>query len=411
MPSSVFYQLPERCTPTSPYLVYLSSAFQSCVPTSLAFLSTVLGVCSIISWLFAQAPQVYKNYRLQSTSGLSIYFLAVWLLGDLTNLLGALFTKQARWQVVVASYYVTVDILLCYQYFWYTYGRMWKMRRSSEQFEDIDAEDDRSGDVIVGISPPEGNSVSESTSSDTARKANTSPKPRDIQGPRRRSSSSSKEYSTPTHHTIIRSSQSSLPITSPKSLMFLSMICIVLANASPLRPEVITASQKDTPIEDAGRVLSWLSTVLYLGSRFPQIIKNHVRRSTAGLSSTLFIAAFCGNLFYSSSILTNPLAWNSYPPFGLHGWVGADGSDRSTWISLAAPFWLGAAGVLVMDATIDMQFLIYGEDLEQSQIIVRDREGRSKWRVVRGWMRGWIPSSPDKRTVDDGLDETRPLLQ
>src|SRR5271156_6462571 len=113
--------LPDHCTPTTSSLLHFSSYFHVCIPTPLAFISTALGCLSIVSWLFAQLPQIYKNYQLQSTAGLSIFFLVEWCLGDATNLLGALLTRQATWQVIVASYYVFVDVCLVSQYFWYTY--------------------------------------------------------------------------------------------------------------------------------------------------------------------------------------------------------------------------------------------------------------------------------------------------
>lgn len=150
-----------------------------------------------------------------------------------------------------------------------------------------------------------------------------------------------------------------------------------------------------TSAETAGRILSWLSTLLYLGSRLPQLLKNHARRSTAGLSPTLFIAAFFGNFFYSSSLLTNPCAWNDFPAYGGGGWVGDDGSGRLEWVGRAAPFWLGAAGVLALDAAVGVQFIMFGEEKE---IVVRER-GRGRWRRVSGWMRGWVPSVSPSRKV------------
>ena len=53
---------------------------------------------------------------------------------------------------------------------------------------------------------------------------------------------------------------------------------------------------------------------------------------------------------------------------------------------------------------------MFGEgDLEKS-VLTRDREGRSRWRKVHGWMRGWVPSPspPASGDVDEG--EERRLL-
>ncbi|EUC30439.1 hypothetical protein COCVIDRAFT_84482, partial [Bipolaris victoriae FI3] len=111
--------LPPSCEPANAFLYHLSATFHTCIPTNLALISTLLGTCSIVSWLFAQLPQIYKNHKLKSTSGLSAFFLTEWLLGDLTNLLGCLFTGQASWQIIIAAYYVFVDCCLCGQWVWY----------------------------------------------------------------------------------------------------------------------------------------------------------------------------------------------------------------------------------------------------------------------------------------------------
>lgn len=160
---------------------------------------------------------------------------------------------------------------------------------------------------------------------------------------------------------------------------------------------------------------------MYLGSRLPQIYKNHMRRSTSGLSATLFIAAFFGNLFYSSSLLTNPCAWYDFDSYGGGGWAGPDGSNRVEWIGRAIPFFLGAAGVLFMDAMVGAQFLYFGDGGAGSVVgpvvvIEGDRvEGKKgKWRRVSGWMRGWMPSgtfvatrpgTPDVREENEGEAE------
>jgi len=183
---------------------------------------------------------------------------------------------------------------------------------------------------------------------------------------------------------------------SPRTVIYLALLLSVTARASPLHPQPEFSTTSSTATETAGTIISWLSTLLYLGSRIPQLVKNHNRRSTEGLSAGLFIAAFFGNLFYSSSILTNPCAWETFQPYGGGGWVGAEGSDRLEWVSRAAPFWLGAAGVLFMDGAVGVQFLWFGDGSARAVpmvVVAEDDEGtRLKWRRVSGWMRGWVPS-------------------
>ena len=85
------------------------------------------------------------------------------------------------------------------------------------------------------------------------------------------------------------------------------------------------------------------------------------------------------------------------------------------WVKLAVPFWLGAAGVLALDGTVGVQFLIYGEgkDGPEGEEIGERREsrGRKRWRQMQGWMRGWVPSVSPSSGKDKGSEEERPLLE
>lgn len=50
-----------------------------------------------------------------------------------------------------------------------------------------------------------------------------------------------------------------------------------------------------------------------------------------------------------------------------------------------------------------VQFLMFGE--EAAVVRVKDERGRSRWRRVSGWMRGWVPSVSPDRGVKSGSDE------
>ena len=178
---------------------------------------------------------------------------------------------------------------------------------------------------------------------------------------------------------------------------------IAIVQASPLvkQPQAIDAAvtaAAPTTLENVGTLLSWTSTVLYLGSRLPQLLKNWRRKSTAGLSPHLFMAAFCGNLLYSSAMLTNPNGWYDFGPYGGGGWAGADGSDRAKWVTAALPFFLGAAGVLGLDASVGIQFLLYGDDAGKVLLVEEGEGSQSRWLKVSGWMRGWVPSFSEERS-------------
>jgi len=412
LPFRYDHKLPLHCTPTKDFLTRFSIYFGVCVPTPLALISTALGALSILSWLFAQMPQIYKNYQIKSTAGLSIFFLTEWLLGDLTNLLGALFTNQAGWQIVVASYYTFVDICLVVQFFWYTYIKP-KWTGTSLHSSQSSNRDDGDSDIFNALSPIN----TEFSDSPRHEMQQQSIQTENVKSP---SEDHAPQFSPVDYE--YRSMNSSQPdrkvfdwtaMASPRTVLAGAAASLATpGRAAPILLHLVSvqaqAQQETSTIALAGTILSWCSTLLYLGSRLPQLYKNWSRKSTAGLSPLLFFAAFMGNLFYSTSLLTNPNAWDDFGSYGGHGWAGADGSDRVDWVLRATPFFLGAAGVLFMDGMMGVQFLLYGER-EEELVKVRDVHGYSRWEKVNGWMRGWVPRMGSKSRIVD-LAESQRLL-
>jgi len=225
---------------------------------------------------------------------------------------------------------------------------------------------------------------------------------------------------------ILRLQDNPLPSPSPRTILFLTFMIALAsttgtANANPLTrldQKLDDLDLSSPAISVIGPLLSWLSMVLYVTSRVPQLLANARLRSTAGLSPQLFLAAFCGNFFYSTSLLFNPQAWHSYPAFGAHGWVGGDGSNRGEWISRTAPFFLGASLVLALDILVGIQFWMYAERAEEIVLVIEEEgqgAGKWKWQEVHGWMRGWRPNvsrvgTPVGSREGSAVDESRSLL-
>ncbi|KAF1835557.1 PQ-loop-domain-containing protein, partial [Decorospora gaudefroyi] len=426
--------IPATCEPANAFLYHLSATLHTCVPTNLALVSTLLGTCSIVSWLFAQLPQIYKNHKLKSTSGLSAFFLTEWLLGDVTNLLGCLFTGQASWQIIIAGYYVFVDCCLCAQWVWYEmlhHGRplrpIWGRWNSS-----ANGGSGTGGSAMHQVLDGMGIGSLAKTPSPLTDKKDEAPEssaqcvPRSSPKDAFRIPSFARQDTPPAgaspNPNVRRVATSSSPMPSPKTVLYITLLIAVLSNpsaATPISPfapglataRSLSASTTTTDVspstsEMAGKIFSWMSTFLYLGSRLPQLYMNQVRKSTAGLSPALFAAAFFGNLFYSTSLLTNPCAWYDFAPGQGSGWVGPKGSVRQDWVLRAAPFFLGAAGVLLMDAAVGLQFWYFGDAQPRGRsllprddevIITVDDHGKLvrkslHWRRVSGWMRGWAPA-------------------
>lgn len=111
-------------------------------------------------------------------------------------------------------------------------------------------------------------------------------------------------------------------------------------------PGTLHAWSPPTTERIIGRVSAWVCTTLYLTSRLPQIWKNFSRKSVEGLTMSLFICAFFGNLFYVASILTNPTMDEPAP-------------ISTEYISESIPYLLGSGGTLLFDVTIVAQSFIY----------------------------------------------------
>ena len=61
------------------------------------------------------------------------------------NLVGAMLTRQATWQIILEVYYVTANLTLVWQYVWYTHWRQCR-KESQQAYEVISGDDNCSAD-------------------------------------------------------------------------------------------------------------------------------------------------------------------------------------------------------------------------------------------------------------------------
>lgn len=148
----------------------------------------------------------------------------------------------------------------------------------------------------------------------------------------------------------------SVPINSVL-LFVMGTVCAVplLSSAGPVaaRPEVFQGrtllsvepgNKPFTRQEVVGFVIGSVSSVLYLLSRLPQIRTNFLRKSTEGISYSLFALVMLGNTLYGTSVLLkNPEVGQSEGSYLLHH----------------LPWLVGSLGVLLLDTVISVQFLLY----------------------------------------------------
>lgn len=101
------------------YNIPIALIFRQCLYSESDIASYILGWMSILMSMISLFPQMIKNHVFQSASGLSLHLFIIWMIGDVTNLLGCIFTHQLSTQIYLAIYYVCMDILILSQYCYY----------------------------------------------------------------------------------------------------------------------------------------------------------------------------------------------------------------------------------------------------------------------------------------------------
>lgn len=96
-----------------------------------------------------------------------------------------------------------------------------------------------------------------------------------------------------------------------------------------------------------GYLIGFISAILYIASRIPQILLNFRRKSTSGLSQWMFIAVICGNLTYALSIVLY--------------------STDSSYLATRFPWLAGSLGTLLLDCVIFWQFRTYTSSIEPEE--------------------------------------------
>ncbi|KAF9644909.1 PQ-loop-domain-containing protein [Thelephora ganbajun] len=214
-------------------------------------LSSAFGWVSLACWIVVYSPQLWENYTLQSGQGLSVLFVLIWLLGDVTSLMGGLIAQLVPTVIILAVYYLFCDTLLLFQIYYYR----WKNPHIDEAItQEIETTED---------TPLLENSVE-----------------------------------------LKRRSRWSL-----ENEVLKYSLCLIFVFAAGILAWAIDSSIRGprTPSEPEGvvewrsQILGWVSAVMFLGARIPQILKN-IETKCKGLSPALFLFAMSGNGTYALSI-------------------------------------------------------------------------------------------------------------
>ncbi|KAH8625578.1 PQ-loop-domain-containing protein [Alternaria alternata] len=245
--------------------------------------------------------------------GISLAFLAVWFIGDVTNLAGALWAGLVPTVIALAVYFCFADLVLISQCVYYNMknSRRGDRKTSTQSTNSIEA-------PLLG----------RRDSSNIG-----------LPGSHRRDSAASR-----------RRRASSLP-TIPdvgdgasewvKNALSIVGVCVVGAAGWAIawktgvwvpQPQHNTEDASDNPV--GAMILGYASAVAYLGARIPQIIKNQRERSCEGLSLLFFMLSLLGNATY--------------------------GAGEKDYILTNLPWLIGSLGTMVEDVTIFVQFRVFG---------------------------------------------------
>ncbi|KAI8986226.1 PQ-loop-domain-containing protein [Trametes punicea] len=225
-------------------------------------LSNFFGWVSIACWLVVYSPQIIENYQLQSGEGLSVSFVAIWLVGDVCNLSGALLANLIPTIIILGTYYSVCDAILLFQIYYYRWKRA---RRSARLLLADEAAESVLYDEASPLLPGDGRA--------------------DV--PKKKS-------------------------MSMDTLKFITALLFVFGvglAAWAVDRHIHRGSPRSKPaevIEWRSQVLGWFSAALFLGARIPQIVKNLSTRCE-GLSPFLFVYSITGNTTYAISILAASL--------------------------------------------------------------------------------------------------------
>jgi len=211
-------------------------------------LSSAFGWISLACWVVVYSPQFWENYTLQSGQGLSILFVLIWLAGDVFSLIGGLIAQLVPTAILLAIYYLVCDSLLISQIYYYR----WKNPHADKA---IAPEIDSSEDTPLLETPV---------------------KPADCQAV----------------NEVLKCSLYLAFVVVAGTLAW-AIDSTIRGPSIPKEPEGV--------VEWKSQLLGWVSAILFLGARIPQILKNFETRCD-GLSPALFLFTITGNCTFALSI-------------------------------------------------------------------------------------------------------------
>lgn len=254
--------------------------------TSHEALSGILGSISLTCWIFLLLPQLVENYRNASAEAISLSFIFVWFIGDVCNLIGALWAGLVPVIIAIAIYFCIADGVLIGQCLYYGIRNKRReakrmLRESSVSEADLQQrEEDREEEPLLSRQRTGSYTIPGSMERRSSGLSARS---------RRRSSPAAQQARNEVLAKILEESDENGVRLWFKNI--LSVLAIIVVGAVGWGIAYGTGAWKPTPMEKdieveemaaGAQVLGYASAVAYLGARIPQIIKNARERSCEG---------------------------------------------------------------------------------------------------------------------------------
>jgi len=240
-----------------------------------------------------KVPQLIENYKQGSAEGISLLFLTVWFVGDITNLAGAAWADLVPTVIALAVYFCFADFVLISQCLYYNIINARRRRKFSQ------------------LSTLTDDSVEQPLLS-----RNNSNGRRSIGLPgshRRQSSSASRRHRASFHRresglaSIVEEDSGTRAWL--KNTMSILAVCAsgiagwaVAYKTGVWSPAIPEDEDGSTNMALGAQILGYFSAVCYLGARIPQIVKNWKDQSCEGLSLLFFLLSLLGNLTYGAGV-------------------------------------------------------------------------------------------------------------
>ncbi|KAJ5157457.1 uncharacterized protein N7482_008557 [Penicillium canariense] len=295
--------------------------------------SGLLGSVSMTCWLFLLVPQLIENYRNGNAEAISLLFVVVWFIGDVTNLLGGILAGLVPVIISIAVYFCIADGVLIAQCLYYKARNarlesLRRRRRSSTATADPTTPllGRRFSDSLV---PPQGRRRSSGSL-------------RGYQGAGRRESQVEDPLAKIVEENEYGGKAWLKNFISVLGIFVIGVAGWTMAWQAGMWAPAPQTNSKPVDMATGGQILGYASAVCYLGARLPQIYKNYRDQSCEGLSLLFFILSLLGNLTYGAGILCH--------------------STDPQYVLTNLPWLIGSLGTMIEDVVIFIQFRIYASE-------------------------------------------------